>query len=319
MTEYQTNNSTQSIAVVGVGGCGCSTLQRIYKEGPKEQVQLVAINTDQRSLRSDRYDNAVQIGPSLTSGLGAGAKPDVGRSAAKESENDILNALKSTEIIFLTAGMGGGTGTGASPEVARVAQSLAIPVIAIVTKPFNFEGQQKARYAEEGILKLQQYCKAVIVLPNDRLAKVLGGEFRLVDAFDHSNQLLVDSLKALTTMLSGTGMINIDMSDFKVLFNQPGKAVMGVRKLDTSDTIEDAIADILYAPLLEEADLTKANGAIVHITARETIELGDYHQIGESIQASLNPNAMVIVGLSLQAELSHDFEIMIFATGIPYD
>jgi cell division protein FtsZ len=310
---------SKPILVIGVGGCGCSTLQALKKKHDFAESRFLAINTDLRSLRGNVADDTIQIGQSLTNNLGAGANPDVGRLAAIESEAEISKAIEQASIIFITAGMGGGTGTGAISEVARIAQTHNIPVIALVTKPFSFEGMKKARFAEEGITALQQYCNALVVLPNDRLSKVLGGKVRLIDAFKISNQLLLDTLSGLSFMLSVTGLINIDISDFKTVIHTQGCASVGMAKAKNASDIETAINRLLDNPLVENIDISSANGAIINIVSQHELALDTYHLIGNIIQQRISAEANLIVGLTIDPSIKNAIEVFLLTTGIAFN
>jgi cell division protein FtsZ len=309
---------SKPILVIGVGGCGCSTLQALKKKHDFSDIRFLAINTDLRSLRGSVADDTIQIGQSLTN-LGAGANPDVGRLAAIESEAEISKAIEQASIIFITAGMGGGTGTGATPEIARIAQNHNIPVLALVTKPFSFEGMKKARFAEEGINALQQYCNALVVLPNDRLSKVLGGKVRLIDAFKISNQLLLDTLSGLSFMLSVTGLINIDISDFKTVIHTQGFASVGLAKAKDASDIETAVNRLLDNPLVENIDISSANGAIINIVSQHELALDTYHLIGNIIQQRISAEANLIVGLTIDPSIKNAIEVFLLTTGIAFN
>lgn len=306
------------ILVIGVGGCGCSILQALKMKHNFSDIRFLAINTDLRSLRGNVADDTIQIGQSLTKNLGARANPDVGRLAAIESKAEISKAIEQASINFITAGMGGGTGTGAISDVARIAQTHNIPVIALVTKHFSFEGMKKPRYAEEGINALKQYCNALVVLPNDRLSKVLGGKVRLIDAFEISNQLLIDTFSGLSFMLSVTGLINIDISDFKSVIHTQGYASVGMAKANNASDIEIAINRLLDNPLVESNDISSANGAIINIVSQQELALDTYHLIGNIIQQRISADANLIVGLTIDPAINNAIEVFLFTTGIPF-
>lgn len=307
------------ILVIGVGGCGCSTLQALQKQNHFSDIRFLAINTDIRSLRGNVADDTIQIGQSITGNLGAGADPNVGRNAAIESEVEISNAIEQASIIFITCGMGGGTGSGATAEVARIARSHNIPVLAIVTKPFSFEGKLRTQFAEDGINALQPHCNALVVLPNDRLSKVLGGKVRLIDAFNISNQLLLDTLSGLSFMLSVTGLINIDISDFKTVIATQGFASIGTAKAKTTADIEQSINHLLDNPLVEQIDLSVAQGAIVNIVSQQEVDLEIYQLIGQLIQQRVSADANLIVGLTIDPSINNEIEVFVLTTGINFN
>lgn len=310
---------SKPVLVIGVGGCGCSTLQALQKQNHFSDIRFLAINTDIRSLRGNVADETIQIGQSITGDLGAGADPNVGKNAAIESEAKISKAIEQACIIFITSGMGGGTGSGATAEVARIARSHNIPVLAIVTKPFSFEGVQRTRFAEAGINALQPHCNALVVLPNDRLSKVLGGKVRLIDAFKISNQLLLDTLSGLSYMLSVTGLINIDISDFKTVIETQGFASIGMAKAKSTADIEKAVNRLLDNPLVEEIDLSTAQGSIVNIVSQQELDLETYQLIGHIIQQRVSTNANLIVGLTIDPSIKNEIEVFLLTTGINFN
>lgn len=310
------SNDTARIVVFGVGGCGCNTINQLSQSNVNDQIQLVAVNTDIQSLSSAQCCTRLQIGIETTKGLGAGAKPQKGFEAAQESVVEIKELIEQADILFITGGMGGGTGTGAIPFMAAIAAELNKPLVVVVTTPFTFEGHQRRRVAEEGIQQLMQYSNAVIVLPNDKLVQTLDANISLVDAFFTSNRILQDVIHGMTTTISKSGLINIDLNDFIAVVSHPGRAAMGVARQFEGRDLQMTISDALQNPLLEEIDLTKAKGVIVSVVATQAIELSQYHKIGETLHQQLDPNAVVIIGLTIVPELECELELMLIATGI---
>ncbi|WP_076539357.1 cell division protein FtsZ [Shewanella sp. UCD-KL21] len=310
------NSPSPRIAVFGVGGCGCNTINQLSQSPLNDNVQLIAVNTDAQSLQAARSSTRLQIGIEATKGLGAGAKPEKGQAAAQESEAQIKELIELADIIFITGGMGGGTGTGAIPFMASVAAALNKPLIAVVTTPFSFEGQQRNRLANEGVDELMQHANAVIVLPNDKLAKTLDKKVSLVNAFFESNRILQDVLLGLTTTISQSGLINIDLNDFIAVVSHHGRAAMGVAKQMPGEELQLTINSALKNPLLADVELTHAKGAIVSVMASENIELSQYNMIGETLLQQLDPSALVIIGLTIVPELDCELELMVIATGI---
>ena len=310
------NSQTPRIAVFGVGGCGCNTINQLSQSLLNDNVQLIAVNTDAQSLAISQCCTRLQIGLETTKGLGAGAKPQKGHEAAQESEAQLREFIDLADIIFITGGMGGGTGTGAIPFMASVAAELNKPLVAVVTTPFSFEGDQRSQLAKIRVDQLMQHANAVIVLPNDLLAKKLDKKVTLVNAFFESNRILQDVLQGLTTTISQSGLINIDLNDFVAVVSHQGRAAMGVSKQIHGEDLQLTINNALKNPLLEDVDLTQAKGAIVSVMATENIELSQYHTIGETLHKQLDPSALVIIGLTIVPELDCELELMVIATGI---
>ena len=303
------------IVVLGVGGCGCNTIRQLETAALPECVSLAAVNTDWKSLDCERA-TSLQIGAKTTSGLGAGAKPEVGERAARESEAEIRQLIGDADIVFIAAGMGGGTGTGAAPVVAEIATSAQIPVVAVATLPFDFEGKTRMASAERGVERLENSASAVLRLPNDSLVKVLGAKRRLVDAFTESNRVLQDLLHGLSATIAQSGLINIDMNDFKTVINHSGRAVMGVARRDGDEDVEAVVQRALKNPLLDDVDMKSAQAAIVNVVAGESFELADYNLIGEAVQEQLSDMATVVIGLTLDEKREGEIEVMVIATGI---
>ncbi len=305
------------ILVVGVGGCGCNTINQLSQAELSDAVQLVAVNTDAQSLASAQCTSRLQIGDHSTRGLGAGADPDKGLAAAQESEKEIGELVGAADLVFITGGMGGGTGTGAMPFIAAVVKRLGKPLVAVVTTPFDFEGDQRNRVAQQGVDRLSAQANSLIVLPNDRLVAMLDEKVTLVNAFSQSNRVLQDVLQGLTVTISQSGLINIDLNDFVTVVSHQGRAAMSVARQQAGDALADTVAHALNHPLLEEMDLSSAKGAIVSVVATEAIELNQYHAIGALVQQHLDRQAQVIIGLSIVPELECELELMVIATGIP--
>ncbi|MCL1139183.1 cell division protein FtsZ [Shewanella pneumatophori] len=310
------NQHAPRIAVFGVGGCGCNTINQLSQSALHENVELIAVNTDAQSLMISQCSIRLQIGLEVTKGLGAGASPEKGCQAAKESEVILKEHIERADIIFITGGMGGGTGTGAIPFIAEVAAELNKPLVAVVTTPFSFEGQNRSALAQAGVEQLMQHSNAVIVLPNDKLMEALDKKIRLINAFFESNRVLQDVLQGLTTTISQSGLINIDLNDFIAVISHQGRAAMGVARQLEGEELQLTISNALKNPLQENVDLTQAKGAIVSVIATENIELSQYHKIGETLHQQLAPGAFVIIGLTIVPELDCELELMVIATGI---
>ena len=314
-----TASKAPCITVFGVGGCGCNTINQLSQSTLNDNIKLIAVNTDAQSLAISQCDTQLQIGTETTKGLGAGADPEKGFEAAQESEQTIKEIVELADVIFITGGMGGGTGTGAIPFIASIAVQLNKPFVAVVTTPFEFEGHQRNQLAHAGVENLMQQASSVIVLPNDKLAKTLDKKITLVNAFFESNRILQDVLQGLTATISQSGLINIDLNDFIAVVNHQGRAAMGVARKSEGQDLTHTINNALNNPLLEEVDFSRAKGAIVSVMATEDIELSQYNAIGELLQQQLDPSAMVIIGLTIIPDLSCELELMIIATGIDSD
>ncbi|MGS0696118.1 cell division protein FtsZ [Shewanella sp. 0m-4] len=304
------------IAVFGVGGCGCNTINQLSQASLGDNVQLIAVNTDAQSLAISDCSTRLQIGLEATKGLGAGARPERGHEAAKESQAQLREHIELADIIFITGGMGGGTGTGAIPFMASVATELNKPLVAVVTTPFSFEGHQRGLLAKTGVDQLMQHANAVIVLPNDKLIQTLDKNVSITNAFYESNRILQDVLQGLTTTISQSGLINIDLNDFIEVISHPGRAAMGVAKQMPGEDLQLTISKALKNPLLEDIALSRAKGAIVSVMATENIELNQYNSIGETLLQQLDPGALVIIGLTIVPELECELELMVIATGM---
>lgn len=309
-------SSEPRIAVFGVGGCGCNTINQLSQVIFNDNIQLIAVNTDSQCLALSQSSTRLQIGIETTKGLGAGAIPQKGYDAAQESDNEIREQMQLADIIFISGGMGGGTGTGAIPYMAAVAKDLNKPLIAVVTTPFSFEGNKRNLLAQNGIEQLMQAADAVIVLPNDKLGKILDKKVTLVNAFYESNRILQDVLKGVTATISQSGLVNIDLNDFISVISHQGRAAMGFAKQMANEDLEQTIAKALKNPLLEDVDISRAKGAIVSIMANENIELSEYNKIGETLHQQLDSGATVIIGLTIVPDLDCELELMIIATGI---
>ena len=305
------------ILVFGVGGCGCNTINQLSQADFSETVQLVAVNTDLQSLASVQCSSRLQIGEQCARGLGAGADPAKGLAAAQESEKEIAELVEGVDLVFITGGMGGGTGSGAMPFIASVVKRLEKPLVAVVTTPFVFEGEQRKLVAQQGIERLSDQANSLIVLPNEKLIAMLDEKISLVNAFHQSNRVLQDVLLGLTITISQSGLINIDLNDFVTVVSHRGRAAMGVARQQPREALADTVAHAINNPLLEEIDLSRAKGAIVSVVATEAIELNQYHAIGALVHQHLDNQAQVIIGLSIVPELECELELMVIATGMP--
>ncbi|OIN04794.1 cell division protein FtsZ [Oceanisphaera psychrotolerans] len=304
-----------NIGVIGVGGCGGNTVNLLADGALPEHVNIVAMNTDAKALQQSRV-NTLQLGKILTRGLGAGAQSEIGRQAAEESLDEIRAQLSGADLCFITAGMGGGTGTGAAPVVAQIARELGIMTVAIVTRPFGFEGKLRARAADEGLNTLAEHTDALLVLPNDYLLKVLGAKTPLLQAFTESSRVIQNAVKGLADIIGQTGLINIDFADVRTIMRQQGKAVMGIGLGKGENKVTDATLQALNNPLLEKVELERARGVLLNVVASMDIGLDDFQKIGDQVAACVGEFATVVSGISLDPNLTDSIQVTMIATGI---
>ncbi|WP_298717138.1 cell division protein FtsZ [uncultured Oceanisphaera sp.] len=304
-----------NIGVIGVGGCGGNTVNLLADGALPEHVHIVAMNTDAKALQQSQV-NTLQLGKILTRGLGAGAQAEIGRQAAEESLDEIRAQLNGADLCFITAGMGGGTGTGAAPIVARVARELGVMTVAIVTRPFGFEGKQRAKAADEGLKTLAEHTDALLVLPNDYLLKVLGAKTPLLQAFTESSKVIQNAVKGLADIIGQTGLINIDFADVRTIMSQQGKAVMGIGLGNGENKVADATLQALNNPLLEKVELERARGVLLNVVASMDIGLDDFQKIGDQVAECVGEYATVVSGISLDPNLVDSIQVTMIATGI---
>ncbi len=304
-----------NIGVIGVGGCGGNTVNLLADGALPEHVHIVAMNTDAKALQQCQV-NTLQLGKILTRGLGAGAQAEIGRQAAEESLDEIRAQLNGADLCFITAGMGGGTGTGAAPIVARVARELGIMTVAIVTRPFGFEGKLRAKSADEGLKTLAEHTDALLVLPNDYLLKVLGAKTPLLQAFTESSKVIQNAVKGLADIIGQTGLINIDFADVRTIMSQQGKAVMGIGLGRGENKVTDATLQALNNPLLEKVELERARGVLLNVVASMDIGLDDFQKIGDQVAECVGEYATVVSGISLDPNLVDSIQVTMIATGI---
>src|SRR3954451_14368683 len=303
------------IKVVGVGGCGGNAVDHMINEGV-DGVEFICANTDSQALKRNKAKTLLQLGPNVTKGLGAGANPDIGREAAMEDRERIIELLRGADMLFLTAGMGGGTGTGAAPVVAEVARELGILTVAVVTKPFAFEGKRQ-RIAQEGLDALSQHVDSLIIIPNDKLMSVLGTQVTLDEAFRAANDVLHGAVAGIAEIISCPGMINVDFADVKTVMSETGMAMMGSAKAAGTDRARMAAEQAVACPLLEDIDIADARGVLVNISAnRTTFQLQEMYDVMETIKAFAADSATVIVGTVYDEAPEDQLRVTIVATGL---
>ncbi|RUO78525.1 cell division protein FtsZ [Pseudidiomarina taiwanensis] len=308
-------DSDAVIKVIGVGGGGGNAVKHMISESI-EGVQFIAANTDAQSLRDHGAHITIQLGDDITKGLGAGANPEVGRQAAEETREEIRKHLEGADMIFIAAGMGGGTGTGAAPVVAEVARELGILTVAVVTKPFPFEGNKRMAVADEGIAQLARYVDSLITIPNEKLLKVLGRGTSLLDAFGAANDVLLGAVQGIADLITRTGLINVDFADVRAVMREMGTAMMGTGVARGEDRAQEAAEMAINSPLLEDIDLSGARGVLVNITAGMDLSIDEFDVVGSTVKGFASENATVIVGTVIDPEMSEELRVTVVATGI---
>lgn len=302
------------IKVIGVGGCGGNAVNHMIEQ-TVNGVEFVAINTDAQALRSNRAGTQLQIGQTLTKGLGAGAKPDVGQAAAEEDRERIAQILNGVDMVFITAGMGGGTGTGAAPVVAQIAKEKGILTVAVVTKPFEHE-RKRMQLAQAGIDALQQHVDSLIIVPNEKLMTVLGEDTTLLDAYRASNGVLQGAVAGIAEVINVDGMVNVDFADVRTLMSENGMAMMGSATAMGQNRAREAASKAMASPLLEDVDLRGARGVLVNITASASFTMREYKEVMESVQEVAADDATVIIGQVFDEQMGDVLRVTIVATGL---
>lgn len=303
------------IKVVGVGGGGGNAVEHMVRESI-EGVEFISINTDAQALRKTSVSSVIQIGGDMTKGLGAGANPQVGRDAALEDRERIKEELSGADMVFIAAGMGGGTGTGAAPVIAEVAKELGVLTVAVVTKPFSFEGKKRLAFAEQGIEELSKHVDSLITIPNEKLLKVLGRGITLLEAFASANDVLKNAVQGIAELITRPGMINVDFADVRTVMSEMGHAMMGSGVAKGEDRAEEAAEMAISSPLLEDIDLAGARGVLVNITAGLDMRLDEFETVGNTVKAFASDNATVVIGTSLDPDMADEIRVTVVATGI---
>ena len=309
------HSSTAIIKVIGVGGGGGNAVGHMVDTGI-DGVDFICANTDSQALKGSRVRTSLQIGCNITKGLGAGADPDIGRQAAMEDRDRILEVIEGADMLFITAGMGGGTGTGAAPIVAQVAKELGILTVAVVTKPFLMEGGKRLQIAEHGIGELGKYVDSLITIPNEKLLTVLGGETTLLDAFRSANQVLQGAVQSIAELITMPGLINVDFADVRTVMAEMGMAMMGSGLSSGEDRAREAAESAISSPLLEDINLAGANGILVNVTAGMDLSIGEFQEVGNTVKEFASDNATVVVGTVIDAEMTDKIRVTVVATGL---
>ncbi|GAB4223819.1 MAG: cell division protein FtsZ [Francisella sp.] len=302
------------IKVVGVGGGGGNAVEHMCDE--ISDVEFYALNTDGQALSRSKVKNVLQIGTNLTKGLGAGANPEVGKRAATEDRAKIEKILEGADMVFITAGMGGGTGTGGAPVVAEIAKEMGILTVAVVTKPFPFEGPRRMQAAEMGIEELTKNVDSIITVPNEKLVSVLGKGASLMDAFKAANDVLGNAVKGVSELITKPGLINVDFADVRAVMNNMGLAMMGMGEASGENRAREAAEAAISSPLLEDINLDGAKGVIVNITAGMDMSIGEFEEVGEVIRSFISDDAIVIAGTVIDPEMTDNMKVTVVVTGI---
>ena len=303
------------IKVIGVGGGGGNAVQHMCEQCI-DGVDFICANTDAQALKNMAARTTLQIGSTITKGLGAGANPDIGRQAAQDDQDRIREVIEGSDMLFITAGMGGGTGTGAAPVVAQVARELGILTVAVVTKPFPFEGSKRLHVAHNGIKELGQYVDSLITIPNEKLLTVLGKQISLLDAFRSANDVLLGAVQGIAELITRPGLINVDFADVRTVMSEMGMAMMGSGAAKGEDRAREAAEAAIASPLLEDVNLMGAHGILVNVTAGMDMGIGEFEEVGNTVKEFASENATVVVGTVIDPDMRDELRVTVVATGL---
>ena len=306
-------DGTATIKVIGVGGAGNNAVNRMIEAGIKG-VDFIAVNTDRQALQTSKASTKIQIGEKITRGLGAGANPDVGAQSAEENKAEVAEVLRGADMVFVTAGMGGGTGTGAAPIVAAAAKEMGILTIGVVTKPFTFEGKKRLSQAERGIESLKGKVDTLVVIPNDKLLQIIDRKTSIIEAFKMADDILRQGVQGISDLIAIPGLVNLDFADVKTIMLNQGMAHMGVGKATGENRAEDAAKEAIQSPLLETS-IEGAKGVIINITGGEDLGLHEVNTAAELVQRSVDPEANIIFGTVTDPSMTDEIQITVIATG----
>jgi cell division protein FtsZ len=308
-------SKNEVIKVIGVGGGGSNAVQHMLGANI-EGVDFICANTDAQALKTCSVPVTLQIGTNITKGLGAGANPDVGRQSAQEDCERIREALQGADMVFITAGMGGGTGTGAAPVVAELAREMGILTVAVVTKPFPFEGRKRMEVALRGVAELSKAVDSLIIIPNEKLLTVLGKSASLLDAFKAANDVLLGAVQGIAELITNPGLINVDFADVRTVMSEMGMAMMGTGRAVGDGRAREAAESAIASPLLENVNLSGAKGLLVSITGGMDMTIGEFEEVGNTIKDLASDDANVVVGTTIDHEMKNELRVTIVATGI---
>ncbi len=303
------------IKVVGIGGGGGNAVEHMMA-GHIEGVEFICANTDAQALKNSSANTIIQLGENITRGLGAGANPEVGRRSAEEDREKIRAVLGGADMVFIAAGMGGGTGTGAAPVFAQIAKELGVLTVAVTTKPFSFEGKMRLATAEQGIANLSQYVDSLITIPNNKLLSVLGKNVTLINAFKAANDVLRGAVQGIAELITRPGLINVDFADVRTVMSEMGMAMMGTGVSSGEHRARLAAEAAIASPLLEDVDLTGAKGVLVNITSGLDLSIGEFEEVGEVIREITSDSATVVVGTVIDPELRDEVRVTVIVTGL---
>jgi len=303
------------IKVIGIGGGGGNAVDHMVVS-EIDGVEFINANTDAQTLHRSSARTILQLGASLTKGLGAGADPEIGRQAAMEDRDRIAEALEGADMLFITAGLGGGTGTGAAPIVAQLARERGILTVAVVTRPFPFEGRKRMQIAEEGIAALSEHVDSLITIPNEKVLDVMGKQATLLDAFAKANDVLLNAVQGISELITRPGLINVDFADVRTVMAEMGVAMMGSATAAGDERASDAARAAISSPLLEDIDISGAKGILVNVTAGMDMAIGEFADVGDTVREFASEDAIVVIGTVLDPEMAGDLRVTMVATGI---
>jgi len=303
------------IKVIGVGGGGGNAVDHMVAENI-DGVDFICANTDAQALKNSAARTTLQLGCNITKGLGAGADPEIGKQAALEDRERLIEVMEGADMVFITAGMGGGTGTGGVPVVAKIAKEMGILTVAVVTKPFPFEGKKRNQIADDGIAELSEYVDSLITIPNAKLMTVLGKSISLLDAFKSANNVLLGAVQGIAELITRPGLINVDFADVRTVMGEMGMAMMGTGVERGENRAIEAAESAINSPLLEDVDLAGAHGILVNITAGMNLTIGEFEEVGNTVKEFASENATVVVGTVIDPEMSDELRVTVVATGL---
>ena len=309
------NSNSAVIRVIGVGGGGGNAVEHMVTNDI-EGVEFICVNTDAQALRHNSVGTVLQLGTNVTKGLGAGANPEIGRQAAMEDREKLHDLMEGSDMVFITAGMGGGTGTGASPVIAEIAREMGILTVAVVTKPFPFELKRRMTIAQEGIAELSEHVDSLITIPNEKLLSELPDNVTLKEAFSAANDVLLGAVQGIAELITRPGLINVDFADVRTVMSEKGRAMMGSGRGSGEDGARKAAEAAMRCPLLEDVNLSGARGILVNITASSDLAMQDFRSVGESIDEFASDDALVVTGTTLDESLGDEIRVTVVATGL---
>lgn len=303
------------IKVIGVGGGGGNAVEHMLQQNI-EGVDFICANTDAQALKKSSVSNILQLGTEITKGLGAGANPEIGKQAANENKDKIIEMIQGADLLFITAGMGGGTGTGAAPIIAQLAREMGILTVSVVTKPFPFEGRKRMEIAIRGIKELAEHVDSLITIPNEKLITVLGKNLSLLEAFKAANNVLYGAVQGIAELITKPGHINVDFADVRTVMKEMGMAMMGHGAANGENRAQEAANAAISSPLLEDVNMEGARGVLVNITAGEGMSLGEFEEVGEVVRQFTSDDATVVIGTAFDEEMTDELRVTVVATGL---